>query len=200
MSGASDPYLFPGTGVLRNKLGITDERELGKAEGDLSSARTVELLREPGPKVDGTVEELQRIHCHLFQDLYDWAGRIRTVDIRKSGGLPFQPIDLFPTGARYAEETLRGDNLLKGMERDRFIERLAVNYDNFNVLHPFREGNGRTQRVFWTLIADEAGWRIDWQQTTADQIRMTSKAAMERGDRRPLEDMFDGIVTAIIGT
>lgn len=195
MSGPNDPYLIPGTRVLRNKLGITDARALDEAESDLSMARMNEFLEHPNIKVDGTVEQLQRIHRYLFQDVYDWAGQIRTVDIHKSGGMPFQPVELFPMGARYAEETLRNDNQLKGMDRDRFIERLAVDYDNFNVLHPFREGNGRTQRVFWTLIADEAGWRLDWRQTTASQIKSTSKIAMEKGDRRPLEEMFDRIAS-----
>lgn len=199
MSDANDPYLIPGTRVLRNKLGITDTRALEEAESDLSMSRITEFLENPDLKVDGTVEELQRIHHQIFQDVYDWAGQIRTVDIHKSGGMPFQPIKLFPMGARYAEETLRGDNQLKGMDRDRFIERLAVNYDNFNVLHPFREGNGRTQRVFWTLMADQAGWRLDWRQTTASQIKTTSKIAMEKGNRRPLEEMFDRIASPSTG-
>lgn len=196
MSGPNDRYLIPGTRVLRNKLGITDARTLDEAESDLSMARMNEFLEHPNIKVDGTVEQLQWIHRYLFQDVYDWAGQIRTVDIHKSGGIPFQPLKLFAMGARYAEETLRGDNQLKGMDHDRFIERLAVDYDNFNVLHPFREGNDRTQRVFWTLIADEAGWTLDWRQTTADQIKTTSKIAMEQGNRRPLEAMLDRITTS----
>lgn len=199
MIDANDPYLIPGTRVLRNKLGITDARTLEEAESDLSMSRINEFLEKPDLKVDGTVEELQRIHHQIFQDVYDWAGQIRTVDIHKSSGMPFQPVELFPVGARYAEETLRGDNQLKGMDRDRFVERLAVNYDNFNVLHPFREGNGRTQRVFWSLIADEAGWKLDWRQTTASQIATTSKTAMEKGDRRPLEEMFDRIASPAPG-
>lgn len=196
MTDRRDPYLIPGTDVLRNKLGITDGRTLATAEYDLSTARTIEILSDPWFKAEGTVEQLQRIHRCLFQDVYDWAGQIRTVDIHKSGGVPFQPIELFREGAGYAEETLRRDHMLTGMDHDTFIRRLSVNYDNFNVLHPFREGNGRTQRVFWTSIAGQAGWQIDWTRATKGQIADTSKAAMMAGDRRPLEDMFDRITVA----
>jgi cell filamentation protein len=199
MSGQPDPYLIPGTNVLRNKLGCTDQRELETLETDLSSSRTAEFLGKQKSKVEGTVEQLQRIHRYLFQDVYDWAGQIRTVDIHKNEGIPFFPLKLFPTGARYAEETLRDDNQFKGMDRDKFIQRLAVNYDTFNVLHPFREGNGRTQRVFWSLIASGAGWALNWRETTSDQIRETSRMAMERGDRRPLEALFDRIAAPMTG-
>ncbi|MEK0305981.1 Fic/DOC family protein [Bifidobacterium favimelis] len=193
MNDQRDPYLIPGTDVFRNKLGITDGRTLATAEYELSTARTIEILGDPRFKAEGTVEQLQRIHRHLFQDVYDWAGQIRTVDIHKSGGVPFQPIELFREGARYAEETLRGDHMLTGMDHDTFIRRLSINYDDFNVLHPFREGNGRTQRVFWTSIARQAGWEIDWTRATKEQIADTSKAAMMTGNRRPLENMFDQI-------
>lgn len=193
MSGAADPYLIPGTDVLRNKLGITDRKTLEEVESDLSTVRIGQYEPDPDTTMQGTVEELQRIHGYIFQDIYDWAGEIRTVDIHKSGGMPFQPLEMFRNGAVYAEETLRNDNLLRGMDHDRFIDRLAVNYDNFNVLHPFREGNGRTQRLFWSLMADQAGWQLDWTKTTAGQIAWTSKQAMERGDYRPLKYMFDEI-------
>lgn len=70
------------------------------------------------------------------------------------------------------------------------MKRLSVSYNNFNILHPFREGNGRTQRIFWEIIAREAGWHFDWgliDKRTNDQA---SIAGMQRNDLRPLEDMF----------
>lgn len=63
----------------------------------------------------------------------------------------------------FAAEELRNDNVLRGMERSQFIERLAYHYEQFNYIHPFREGNGRTQRVFWGRVANDAGWQLDWR-------------------------------------
>lgn len=89
---------------------------------------------------------------------------------------------------------LRADDLLKGLGREEFVKRLSVSYNNFNILHPFREGNGRTQRIFWEIIAREAGWHFDWgliDKRTNDQA---SIAGMQQNDLRPLEDMFRRIV------
>lgn len=126
--------------------------------------------------------------------MYDWAGEIRTIDMGKGEGLPFQPLELFSIGVHYSEEVLRGDDFLKGFGRGEFVKRLSVSYNNFNILHPFREGNGRTQRIFWEIIAREAGWHFDWgliDKRTNDQA---SIAGMQRNDLRPLEDMFRRIV------
>lgn len=156
MERVFDPYLIPGTNVLRNLVGATDEDALAAAENDLCSARAA-ILREDLPSAEGTLEQLRRIHRFLFRDVYDWAGEVRTIDMGKGEGLPFQPLELFSIGVRYSEEVLRGDDLLKGLGHDEFVKRLSVSYNNFNILHPFREGNGRTQRIFWEIIAREAG-------------------------------------------
>lgn len=126
--------------------------------------------------------------------MYDWAGEIRTIDMGKGEGLPFQPLELFSIGVHYSEGVLRGDDLLKGLGHEEFVKRLSVSYNNFNILHPFREGNGRMQRIFWEIIAREAGWHFDWgliDKRTNDQA---SIAGMQRNDLRPLEDMFRRIV------
>jgi cell filamentation protein len=136
---------------------------------------------------------LQWIHHYLFQDVYEWVGRIRTIDMGKGGCSVFQPLQLFTTGAQYAETTLRTDHMLQGLDRDRFIERLAVNYDNFNTLHSFREGNGRTQRVFWTLIARDAGWGLDWSQVSKRENDVASFIAHENVDYHLLTHMFETI-------
>lgn len=156
MARVFDPYLIPGTNVLRNLVGATDEDALAAAENDLCSARAA-ILRENLPPAEGTLEQLRRIHRFLFQDVYDWAGEIRTIDMGKGEGLPFQPLELFSIGVHYSEGVLRGDDLLKDLGHEEFVKRLSVSYNNFNILHPFREGNGRTQRIFWEIIAREAG-------------------------------------------
>lgn len=97
MERVFDPYLIPGTNVLRNFVGATDEDALAAAENDLCSARAA-ILREDLPPAEGTLEQLRRIHRFLFQDVYDWAGEIRTIDMGKGEGLPFQPLELFSMG------------------------------------------------------------------------------------------------------
>ncbi|OZG64834.1 toxin Fic [Bifidobacterium aquikefiri] len=188
----ADPYLIPGTNVLHNKVNAHGEQALADAENDLVNARYSKLASMP-LRAEGTVGQLQWIHHYLFQDVYEWAGRIRTIDMSKGGGSVFQPLQLFPTGVQYAEETLRNDHMLQGLDRGRFIERLAVNFDNFNTLHPFREGNGRTQRVFWTLIARDAGWGLDWSQVSKRENDIASFIAHENVDYSLLEAMFDKI-------
>jgi cell filamentation protein len=191
MSGI-DPYLIPGTGVLRNLVNAHSEQALTDAENDWVTFRFLQLQTTP-LTAEGTVKQLQWIHHFLFRDVYEWAGQIRTIDMSKGGGSVFQPLQLFTTGVQYAESTLQDDNMLQGLSRGRFIERLAVNYDNFNTLHPFREGNGRTQRVFWTLIARDAGWGLDWTQISKRESDVASFIAHENVDYHLLTRMFETI-------
>lgn len=191
-----DPYLDPETGLLRNKVGARTKAALDEAEGDLSFARLIQLMDHPvNPTSD--LNELRSIHHHLFQDVYDWAGELRTVDIRKNveGAQFFLPVSMIVRAADYAERELRADNHLRGMSRDQFIDRLAYHYDQFNYVHPFREGNGRTQRVFWNRIARDAGWQLDWRAVRGETNDRASRAASEQQDFGPLCDMFDQIVS-----
>jgi cell filamentation protein len=126
-----DPYVDQRTGVLRNLLGATSQSALDAAESDLTYARATQLRKRSIPRTND-LAELCAIHSHLFQDVYDWAEQTRTVDIRKNsdGAAFFAPVTM--------------------------IERLALHYDQFNYLHPFREGNGRTQRIFWSRVVRDA--------------------------------------------
>lgn len=155
-------------------------------------------LSEETSLAEGTVAQLQCLHHYLFQDVYEWAGKIRTIDMSKGGGSVFQPLRFFQIGMEYAENTPRSDRLLTGMDRETFIERLSVNYDNFNTLHPFHEGNGRTQRVFWTLIARDAGWGLDWSRISKQENDYASFIAHEKVDYKPLEAMFGKIVQLLL--
>lgn len=191
-----DPYLDPETGILRNIVGARTKIALDEAEGDLSFARLVQLLDHP-PTATGDLDELRAIHRHLFQDIYDWAGKVRTVDIRKSieGGEPFLPVSMINHAAAYVSAELRSDHNLRDMFRDRFIDRLAYHYDQLNYVHPFREGNGRVQRVFWNRVALDAGWQLDWREVHGATNDRACRIASERRDLGPLREMFDQIVT-----
>lgn len=190
-----DPYLDPTTGILRNLIGATSKSELDRAEGDLVFGRWMRL-RESSAAAVGDLAELQSIHFELFRDVYDWAGQLRTVDIRKNveGGVPFLPVSMIGRAATYAAAELRADGLLHGLDRSTFVERLAYHYDAFNYIHPFREGNGRAQRVFWDRLARGAGWTLDWRSVRGETNDMACRAASDLRDFEPLRTMFDGIV------
>ncbi|WP_205781293.1 Fic family protein [Microbacterium sp. Gd 4-13] len=188
-----DPYLDPASGVLRNRLGLTDSAMLDRAEAQLVEARRAQMVTRP-IGIAGDLRQLQAIHGQLFQDVYEWAGQLRTVDMRK-GSDPaaefFMPVSRLETGAGFAFAELREDKMLRGMDRDRFVERLAHHYDQVNYLHPFREGNGRTQRIFWTQISAAAGYDLDWSKVTGAENDRASRAAMETQDLSGLRKIFD---------
>lgn len=132
-----DPYLDPATGILRNKLAATSHSELDQAEGDLVFARLVQLGNQP-LRSESTPNGLRAIHHHLFQDVYPWAGQLRSVDMNKLDGRSFMPVSRLESAANYVFNELKADNCLQGMARRQFVERLAYFYDNLNYLHPFR--------------------------------------------------------------
>lgn len=192
-----DPYLDPSTGLLRNRVGAGTRESLEVAEADLTALRAVELVGRP-VKPTGDLRQLQAIHQRLFQDVYEWAGELRTVDMRK-GSDPaaefFMPVSRLQSGAGFAFQELADDNYLRGLDEDRFVSRLAHHYDQVNYLHPFREGNGRTQRILWTQIAQEAGYELDWRGVTGKVNDQASRDAMEKQDLAGLRSMFDTIAT-----
>jgi cell filamentation protein len=194
--GTLDPYLDPETGVLRNLIGARTKDALEAAEADLSFARLMQLMEHP-PKATGDLAELRAIHRYLFQDVYEWAGQLRTVDIRKNveGAGFFLPVAMIDRAAGFAASELRDANMLRGLARDRFIERLAYHYEQFNYIHPFRDGNGRAQRVFWNRITRDAGWQLDWRPVQESANDRACRAASDQQDFAPLREMFSQIVT-----
>lgn len=178
--------------MLRNLVGAQDAETLSTIEYTLFTVRSLKLqtMRIPAR---GTVRQLQQIHHYLFQDVYDWAGKLRTVTISKAY-TTFLPMHMFATGIPYCERALADDRYLRGLSRRQFVERMSVHYDDFNVLHPFREGNGRMQRCFWDLVARNAGWRFDWRLIGKQENDVASAHAMLAGDYAPLIRMFGKIV------
>ena len=138
-----DPYIDPGTRLLRNLVGASTKAELENAEADLSFSRLIQLMDRP-PNATGDLAELCAIHRHLFQDIYEWAGQIRTVDVRKNvpGAEFFLPVAMITRASAFAADDLRSDRMLHGMNRLQFIDRLSHHYEQFNYIDPFREGKG----------------------------------------------------------
>lgn len=191
-----DPYFDPAVGDLRNLLGARTAEELHALEPQAVFANELELDEIAIPRTND-LTELQAIHAQLFKGVYDWAGQIRTVDIRKHHAKAkfFLPVSYIGRAAGFAFSELHDQNCLKNLPRDKFVNRLAYFYDQLNYIHPFREGNGRTQRVFWQRVANDAGYRIHWDEVIGDENDRASRAAMEQDDRTPLLAMFAQIVS-----
>jgi cell filamentation protein len=191
-----DPYLIPGTAVLRNLVGADSVTMLTTAEGDLSFVRALEILDDPVP-VTNDLTELKEIHRRLFHDVFDWAGHIRSVDVRKDvpGAEFFMPFGLIERAAEVSFRELAEEDHLKGLSRHDFIQRLAVHYEKINYVHPFREGNGRTQRIFWNRVALEAGWQLDWRPVHGEENHAAARAGSDDGNLEPLIAMFEKVVT-----
>lgn len=85
---------------------------------------------------------------------------------------------------------------LVGLSREKFVEHLAYHYEKINYIHPFREGNGRTQRVFWNRVSLRAGWQLDWRPVHGAENHVAARAGSDQQDLGPLLRMFDKIVTA----
>ncbi|HRZ35465.1 MAG TPA: Fic family protein [Candidatus Paceibacterota bacterium] len=147
-----DRYLDPQTGVLRNRLGIADERRLEAAEASLVAWRSYELSQKPQAG-DFDLAHLQAIHRPLFGDVYDWAGEIRTIDLSK-GNTYFTHHAPIVSAARLIFENLKKERYFRGLNADAFSERAAYDWGEINALHPFREGNGRAQREFIHHLQD----------------------------------------------
>ena len=153
---AGDPYLYPGLTVLRNKLGIRSETELDHIERLLVAQRAAEGI--PSGAFD--LEHLKAIHRHLFQDIYDWAGEVRTVELNK-GSQQFQFRQYIETGMADIHRRLTTAGFLAGLDHETFAREAARILGDVNYVHPFREGNGRVQLYYLEQLAAQAGHALD---------------------------------------
>jgi len=162
-----DPYVYHDSdSILINKLGIKDAKLLEQAEGALVFRRHQELTPDfPRGKFDYT--HLKAIHRHLFQDVYEWAGIARTVNIAKESG-PFAITGFIGQEAHKIFARLKSDNHLRSLACNAFCAKAADYYADINALHPFREGNGRTQNAFMSQLAYHAGYELRWSKTTKE--------------------------------
>lgn len=187
-------YCYANSDVLINKLGITDGSELFQAEKQLTFIRLTELQNMP-IEGDFNFEHLKSIHKYIFQDLYEWAGEVRTVEIGKGNLFCTTPcIDSFAESVfgRYLESCKEAKNSKK-----KFVKVFADNYGDLNALHPFREGNGRTQREFARLVCRECGFVFDLSVTTHKEMLEASIQSFDHGDNSGLEKIFMQAVTSI---
>jgi cell filamentation protein len=179
------------TGILRNVLSITSEEELENAEADITAAIIASISEEP-PLGEFNLGHLQNIHWELFNTIYDWAGEIRTVEIAK-GNTRFANSDMIEPASQSLFRELHGEDLLRRLSRHRYVQRLAHYYSEINVLHPFREGNGRTQRTFFSQLVAVADYHLAWERLDADKNLKVCVAAYD-GDEAPLATMLNELL------
>ena len=184
---ADDTYCYPGTDVLRNKAEITNAEDLDAYEGELSTLRSIEILENP---IAGQFDliHLQRIHLALFQDVYNWAGKIRTVDISR-GNSRFANVRFIESAANDIFNKLARENWLKGLDAVALSKRLAHYLSEINALHPFREGNGRVQRIFISQLSQSAGYQLDYSDLEQEQIYRAMELAFN-GDELILAELI----------
>ena len=190
-----DPYFDETIGDLRNLLRAKSSEELRKLEAQVVFANELEL-EEIGIQRSNDFIELLLIHGQLFKGVYDWAGKVRTVDIKKNTKTAeyFLIVSKIPVATDYVFTELAQEQYLEGLSKNVFIERLAYFYDQLNYIHPFREGNGRAQRVFWSRVARDAGYEIDWTLVVSGENDEASRQAAENMDLTGLINMFTRIV------
>lgn len=191
---SNDPYVYAGTNVLRNKFGLHDFDELWDTERAITGVAAAELEEHP---IHGAfdLEHLKAIHKALFSDIYDWAGTAREKGFISKGNSLFCGAEFIIPYSDDLFAKLKSENYLQGLERKEFIRRVAFYISEINALHPFREGNGRTQRIFINQLAKQAGWNMNY--TTVDPERLCDAYIASMTDTSDLIALLDETVTAL---
>lgn len=182
---------YPGTSCLINKLGLRNETALAEYEAIITTAKAAMLEQQP---INGSFdfEHYKAIHKFLFEEIYDWAGKIRTVDMSKKGTSFIKAEDIERT-ATMAFRRLNEKQNFTGMPFETFIDTIADFYNVLNMLHPFREGNGRTQRVFFTQLIRNAGYDINFAEIDTDELMIATILAAG-GIEGSLRSLFHRVI------
>ncbi len=186
-----DPYCYPGTDVLINLLDIQNQEELSEAEAAFSAERyriyqAQELFLE-----SFNLKHLQQLHHHLFQDLFSWAGQIRTVDITKDS-TRFCTYTRIPVESNKLISNIPQLSTIK--ETSELLENIADLFCELNLIHPFREGNGRAQRFFFEELMFVLGYEVTWPQISKKEWIEANIAGINM-DLEPLKRIFSQTIS-----
>lgn len=188
-----DPYTYPNSRVMVNKANIRAPSAFTNFEYAASSTRQLELESNPTAikELDFGVAHLQAIHAFLLQDVYSWAGQNRAVNIRK-GTTDFAKVGDIDRLIGSAQQDLKQKNYLRGSIKTEFVQGMAETYKKLNDAHPFREGNGRSTRIFMSQLARQAGYRIDYGRVDQQQW-IDAAVAASKGDLSKSKAVFAAI-------
>lgn len=181
-----DPYTYP-NGVLKNKHHIQDEKLLKELERITVATRIVQLRENP-IKGNFDLAHLRKIHRHLFQDIYDWAGKIRTVDISK-GNSRFCSYHLIQSYSEMIAKKFKQQQW-QDIAPEQFSEQSAYFLGEYNAVHPFREGNGRVIREMIGQLAKQNGYIIHWENITQDEMIKASEVSTTLGNNQLLKQLI----------
>lgn len=185
-----DPYLYPGLNVMRNRLGIHQFFFKQKTAYEMTALRAATI--ELGPLVRG-LPHLCAIHRQLYQDIFDWAGQLREVDIYQ-GDTRFCHFAYIEKEGNALMQDLEEEGYLVGLAHEKFVERLAHYYCEINVLHPFRLGSGLAQRIFFEQLALHAGYALSWQGIAVETWKQANQSGA-MGDLSALQAIFQKAIS-----
>ena len=190
IEGCSDSC-YPGTTVLVNKLNIRSQEKLDTAEKQITLLRAVQaeqnmIFNKPDP------DFYLSIHKFLFEDIYEWAGTFRNINITKKGTV-FCKADQIRETCILKFQRLENHNYFTDLNTADFINETAEFYNEMNLLHPFREGNGRTLRIFITLLVRNSGRNVYFSDVDPD-ILMIATIHAAHGDTSMLKNVFAEII------
>lgn len=185
-----DPYLYPGLNVMRNRLGIHLFFFKQKTAYEMTALRAATI--ELGPLVRG-LPHLCAIHRQLYQDIFDWAGQLREVDIYQ-GDTRFCHFAYIEKEGNALMQDLEEEGYLVGLAHEKFVERLAHYYCEINVLHPFRLGSGLAQRIFFEQLALHAGYALSWQGIAVETWKQANQSGA-MGDLFSLQAIFQKAIS-----
>jgi cell filamentation protein len=184
-----DPYAYPGTTVLKNLLDIRDQDTLEAFEIEISTLRA----EEPLPEGEFDSVHYCSVHHHLFQDVYDWAGQYRTVRTSKGGNAFCYPENI-PAQMDALFQALRRGEAFAALSPEAFLHEIARFLGELNAIHPFREGNGRSQLAFVGLMGSAFGHAFDFERLNRATL-LQAMIASYFGNREPLIVELKGLLT-----
>jgi len=161
-------YYYPDSNVLKNKLNIRDNKLLKTAEEEITLIKQMELLKNP-IKGNFSKAHLMNIHKFIFEDIYSFAGKIRREQITKADTM-FYPPNLIDRELDKVFIKIKEKNMLRETDEEKVFENLAYVMAELNIIHPFREGNGRSIREFIRLMAKRMGYDLNWGNVDKEEL------------------------------
>ncbi|MCF6776920.1 Fic family protein [Thiotrichales bacterium 19X7-9] len=161
---STDPYLYPNSNVLKNKFDLYNQDDLNKIEKEIYDVKIQMSL----PKGNFNYNHLKAIHKFLFEDIYDWAGQERLIDIAKDNSLFAKPTNIKHEIDKIFYHLL--NESFDHFDHYEMCEKIAKYFNDVNVVHPFREGNGRVNRAFFSMLAKKYGYKINWSNIDKNRL------------------------------
>ena len=189
------PYVYPGTPILINHFGIRNMEVLQRVVDTVAGLRGDQLNGDPVPG-DFDLPHLCEIHRALFQDIFAWAGRLRSVDTEKHGQ-DFVPAADIPGRFQPLRDELKAGNFLRGLDPEEFADHLAHYWYGIYAIHVFRDGNSRTMRHFFAGLAAAAGYRLDFAAIDRTALLTACRDRYFKDDMGALRDCLRQITCRV---